>query len=122
MAQAAPFLPVRDDFHPKRNQARQKLATLPRNRFKDLASDVFYELRRRFPEFEESEVSALGEVRNLTDISRNHQTIAQRFPFKILLQPQDLDRVINTSPHRQHPCLLRNLLLTVLRPLHLNGV
>lgn len=50
---AAPFLPVRDDFHPKRNQARQKLATLPKNRFKDLASDVFFELRRRYPEFEE---------------------------------------------------------------------
>ncbi|WVQ76227.1 hypothetical protein IAR50_005892 [Cryptococcus sp. DSM 104548] len=48
----APFLPVREDFHPKRNQARQKLATLPSNRFKDLASDVFYELRRRFPDFE----------------------------------------------------------------------
>ncbi|CAK9779360.1 hypothetical protein CC85DRAFT_313932 [Cutaneotrichosporon oleaginosum] len=48
----APFLPVRDDFHPKRNQARQKLATLPKNRFKDLASDVFFELCRRYPEFE----------------------------------------------------------------------
>ncbi|KAJ9090659.1 hypothetical protein QFC19_009520 [Naganishia cerealis] len=48
-----PFLPVRADFHPKRNQARQKLATLPKNRFKDLASDVFYELNRRFPDFEE---------------------------------------------------------------------
>ncbi|CAG8804156.1 6048_t:CDS:2, partial [Dentiscutata erythropus] len=36
---AVPFLPVCDDFHPKRNQARQKLATLPKNRFKDLASD-----------------------------------------------------------------------------------
>ncbi|WVQ80325.1 hypothetical protein IAT38_002430 [Cryptococcus sp. DSM 104549] len=52
---SAPFLPVREDFHPKRNQARQKLATLPKNRFKDLASDVFYELRRRYPEFEEEQ-------------------------------------------------------------------
>ncbi|KAJ1306218.1 hypothetical protein OPQ81_010926 [Rhizoctonia solani] len=50
-----PFLPVRDDFHPKRNQARQKLATLPAIRFKDLSSDVFYELGRRYPEFKESE-------------------------------------------------------------------
>lgn len=49
---ADPFLPVRTDFHPKRNQARQKLATLPKNRFKDLASDVFYELNRRFPDFQ----------------------------------------------------------------------
>ncbi len=50
---ASPFLPVRQDFHPKRNQARQKLATLPKNRFKDLASDVYFELKRRYPEFEE---------------------------------------------------------------------
>ena len=51
-----PFLPVRDDFHPKRNQARQKLATLPKTRFKDLSGDVFYELGRRYPEFREPEV------------------------------------------------------------------
>ncbi|KAI0314554.1 hypothetical protein OF83DRAFT_1136191 [Amylostereum chailletii] len=50
-----PFLPVRDDFHPKRNQARQKLATLPTSRFKDLSSDVYYELVRRYPEFKEEE-------------------------------------------------------------------
>lgn len=50
---SVPFLPVRDDFHPKRNQARQKLATLPTGRFKDLSSDVYYELARRYPEFKE---------------------------------------------------------------------
>ncbi|CAG8571685.1 17_t:CDS:10 [Ambispora gerdemannii] len=46
-------LPTREEFHPKRNQARQKLSTLPKNRFKDLASDVYYELDRRFPELKE---------------------------------------------------------------------
>ncbi|KAK4058010.1 component of the polarisome [Microbotryomycetes sp. JL221] len=46
-----PFLSVRNDFHPKRNQARQKLATLPSQRFRDLASDVYFELDRRYPEF-----------------------------------------------------------------------
>ncbi|KAI0266906.1 hypothetical protein BGY98DRAFT_1102400 [Russula aff. rugulosa BPL654] len=45
-----PFLPVRDEFHPKRNRARQKLGTLPMSRFKDLSSDVYYELVRRYPE------------------------------------------------------------------------
>ncbi|KLO10315.1 hypothetical protein SCHPADRAFT_906964 [Schizopora paradoxa] len=50
-----PFLPVREDFHPKRNQARQKLATLPTNKFKDLSGDVFFELGRRHPEFREPE-------------------------------------------------------------------
>lgn len=50
---SVPFLPVRDDFHPKRNQARQKLATLPTSRFEDLSSDVYFELARRYPEFQE---------------------------------------------------------------------
>lgn len=53
ISSTVPFLPVRDDFHPKRNQARQKLATLPTGRFKDLSSDVYYELARRYPEFKE---------------------------------------------------------------------
>lgn len=48
-----PFLPVREEFHPKRNQARQKLATLPSTRFEDLSSDVYFELARRYPEFKE---------------------------------------------------------------------
>ncbi|KAL4986096.1 hypothetical protein BDW68DRAFT_163928 [Aspergillus falconensis] len=46
-----PFLPPRNDFHEKRNQARQKLASLQHQRFRDLASDVFNELERRFPQF-----------------------------------------------------------------------
>lgn len=50
---STPHLAVRDEFHPKRNQARQKLATLPKTRFKDLSSDVFFELERRFPELKE---------------------------------------------------------------------
>src|SRR5579859_7978632 len=44
-----PFLTPKDNFHPKRNQARQKLATLPPGRFKELASDVLYEIERRYP-------------------------------------------------------------------------
>ncbi|KDQ56393.1 hypothetical protein JAAARDRAFT_59275 [Jaapia argillacea MUCL 33604] len=45
-----PFLPPRDDFHPKRNQARQKLSTLPAPRFQLLAGDVHSELSRRYPQ------------------------------------------------------------------------
>ncbi|CCU78135.1 SpaA/cell polarity protein [Blumeria hordei DH14] len=44
-----PYLLPKDTFHPKRNQARQKLSTLPSPRFRDLATDVFYELERRLP-------------------------------------------------------------------------
>jgi len=43
------FLAPKENFHPKRNQARQKLATLPPGRFKELASDVLYEIERRYP-------------------------------------------------------------------------
>jgi hypothetical protein len=44
-----PFLVPKENFHPKRNQARQKLATLPPGRFKELAADVLYEIERRYP-------------------------------------------------------------------------
>lgn len=56
-----PFLPVRDDFHPKRNQARQKLATLPSSRFKDLSSDVYFEIERRFPVVVQQYISDFGD-------------------------------------------------------------
>ncbi|CAI7586202.1 unnamed protein product [Penicillium glandicola] len=46
-----PYLPARTDFHEKRNHARQKLAALHHVRFRDLATDVFCELERRFPHF-----------------------------------------------------------------------
>ncbi|KAF4552825.1 Spa2-like protein [Elsinoe fawcettii] len=42
------LLPMKT-FHPKRNQARQKLSTLPPERFKQLATDVYFELERRVP-------------------------------------------------------------------------
>jgi len=46
-----PFLQPRPDFHEKRNQARQKLSSLQTPRFRDLSTDVFCELERRFPHF-----------------------------------------------------------------------
>lgn len=45
------FLIPKDAFHPKRNQARQRLSSLGPPRFRDLAADVFHELERRFPRF-----------------------------------------------------------------------
>jgi len=53
-----PFLPAQAGFHPKRNQARGKLATLRPLRFQDLTSDVRYELGRRFPECKEETSNA----------------------------------------------------------------
>jgi hypothetical protein len=54
------YLLPKDTFHPKRNQARQKLSTLPPARFRDLATDVFYELERRFPGFAGGDISRMG--------------------------------------------------------------
>jgi len=45
------FLLPRSNFHTKRNQARQKLSTLAIKKFRELATDVLYELERRHPEF-----------------------------------------------------------------------
>ena len=58
--QVPTFLLPKENFHPKRNQARQKLATLPPPRFRDLATDVFYELERRFPRFTGGEIDRTG--------------------------------------------------------------
>ncbi|KAI9844647.1 MAG: component of the polarisome [Thelocarpon superellum] len=55
-----PYLLPKTSFHPKRNQARQKLSTLPPPRFRDLATDVFYELERRFPRFAGGDIERLG--------------------------------------------------------------
>lgn len=55
-----PFLPPREDFHEKRNQARQKLASLQAQRFRDLATDVFCELERRFPQFAGPDMPRMG--------------------------------------------------------------
>ena len=59
-AQVPDHLMPKDNFHPKRNQARQKLSTLPATRFRDLATDVFYELERRFPHFAGGEIERKG--------------------------------------------------------------
>ncbi|OJD14772.1 hypothetical protein AJ78_04922 [Emergomyces pasteurianus Ep9510] len=46
-----PYLPPRQEFHEKRNQARQVLSSLQQTRFRGLATDVLFELERRFPHF-----------------------------------------------------------------------
>jgi Spa2 homology domain (SHD) of GIT len=68
-----PFLPVRDEFHPKRNQARQKLATLPLSRFRDLSSDVYYELVSRYPQFKEE----------VSHSFPSHQSLFSRIPLPL---------------------------------------
>lgn len=55
-----PYLLPEGNFHVKRNQARQKLSSLPPPRFRDLATDVFCELERRYPRFVEGDIPRTG--------------------------------------------------------------
>ncbi|PVU98711.1 hypothetical protein BB560_005615 [Smittium megazygosporum] len=43
-----PFLPVNEELHPKRNQARQKLATLAKEKFNELVVDTYMEITIRY--------------------------------------------------------------------------
>jgi hypothetical protein len=54
------YLIPEENFHPKRNQARQKLSSLGPPRYRDLATDVFCELERRFPRFAGLEIPRVG--------------------------------------------------------------
>ncbi|KAF7439793.1 component of the polarisome [Pleurotus ostreatus] len=45
-------LNLREGFHPKRNQTRQRLALLSSSKFQDLCGDVHFEISRRYPEFQ----------------------------------------------------------------------
>lgn len=55
-----PYLLPRENFHEKRNQARQKLSSLQQGRFRDLATDVFCEHERRFPHFATQDMGPPG--------------------------------------------------------------
>ncbi|CEI64653.1 hypothetical protein FVEN_g3173 [Fusarium venenatum] len=54
------FLMPENNFHPKRNQARQRLSSLGPPRFRDLAADVYHELERRFPRFVGADLARTG--------------------------------------------------------------
>ncbi|CAK4034362.1 Hypothetical predicted protein [Lecanosticta acicola] len=69
------FLLPKQHFHPKRNQARQKLSTLPTERFRQLATDVFYELERRLPRIAGGEMGRPGST---TSNASNRSRAASR--------------------------------------------
>jgi hypothetical protein len=73
------YLLPEDSFHPKRNQARQKLASLGTPRFKDLATDVFCELERRHPRFSAGDIPRLDSPMSARAPSRS-QTPMNGFP------------------------------------------
>lgn len=88
-------MPQRPDFHPKRNQARQKLATLPKIRFRDLASDVYFELERRYPEFSEPQI-----IENVNEINGNVMQAHPRQNSQSQQQQRSLPPQFPTSQRR----------------------
>ena len=66
------YLLPRTNFHFKRNQARQKLSTLPPDRFQQLATDVFFELERRFPRFGSRSESRADSISSRTSPGRSN--------------------------------------------------
>ncbi|KLU88082.1 hypothetical protein MAPG_07069 [Magnaporthiopsis poae ATCC 64411] len=69
------FLLPRDNFHPKRNQARQKLSSLPPPRFRDLATDVFTELERRIPRVIGGDIPRVNSPASMRMSSRSNTPI-----------------------------------------------
>jgi Spa2 homology domain (SHD) of GIT len=78
---APPFLLPEQNFHPKRNQARQKLSSLGPPRFRDLATDVFCELERRFPRFAAGDIPRMGSPVSVRQVpSRSQTPVNNGFP------------------------------------------
>ncbi|KAI5462125.1 hypothetical protein BGZ63DRAFT_205654 [Mariannaea sp. PMI_226] len=77
-----PFLQPEKTFHPKRNQARQRLSSLGPPRFRDLAADVFHELERRFPRFVGGDLPRTGSPMSIRGgpISRTGTPVNGNFP------------------------------------------
>ncbi|KAJ3055625.1 component of the polarisome [Rhizophlyctis rosea] len=73
-----PFLTVRTDFTPKRNQARQKLATLQIGRFMELASEVFFELERRYPQLVEEFDAKYGPLITREQVEQQERITRER--------------------------------------------
>lgn len=69
------FLLPRDNFHLKRNQARQKLSLLPPTRFRDLATDVFTELERRIPRVIGGDIPRVNSPASMRTSSRSNTPI-----------------------------------------------
>ncbi|KAJ1330930.1 protein SPA2 [Microdochium nivale] len=90
-----------DTFHPKRNQARQKLSTLGPPRFRDLATDVFCELERRIPRFVSSDVPRMGSPGPRGPPSRSG-TPSNGMPPRGMRRPSDASSIMSAGPPRMN--------------------
>lgn len=91
-----------ENFHPKRNQARQKLSTLGPPRFRDLATDVFCELERRIPRFViPDDPPRMGSPANRGPPSRSG-TPANGMPPRAMRRPSDASSIRSAGPPRMN--------------------
>lgn len=79
------FLLPKLTFHPKRNQARQKLALLPQTRFKDLVCDISYEIERRDLHIPVSTPSS----RSFSDVKNGQESGTYTSPGRYEPSPRD---------------------------------
>jgi hypothetical protein len=92
-----PFLQPEDNFHPKRNQARQKLSTLGPPRFRDLATDVFCELERRFEGFARGDIPRVGSPVSVRGASRAG-TPVNGLPPRGMRRPSNASSIRSDAP------------------------
>lgn len=78
------YLQLEDDFPPKRNSARQKLAYVPLSQFAALVNDLYSELQRRAPSLSGAENNHDG---NSTPSTTPRTPISQR------VSSQDLEQI-----------------------------
>ncbi|XDG08932.1 hypothetical protein ABKA04_008547 [Annulohypoxylon sp. FPYF3050] len=90
------YLLPEDTFHPKRNQARQKLSTLGSPRFRDLATDVFCELERRIPRFISGDIPRMSNPPGIPS-SRAGTPMGMRGPNG-MRRPSDASSIRSAAP------------------------
>ncbi|KAI1334635.1 hypothetical protein F5Y15DRAFT_409579 [Xylariaceae sp. FL0016] len=104
-----PYLMPEQNFHPKRNQARQKLSTLGSPRFRDLATDVFCELERRIPRFIANDVPRMSGMSGMgtpsmppsrTGTPVNGMGMPRGPPGRPMRRPSDTSSIRSAGPPR----------------------
>ncbi|KAI0473726.1 hypothetical protein GGR56DRAFT_696210 [Xylariaceae sp. FL0804] len=102
-----PYLLPEQNFHPKRNQARQKLSTLGSPRFRDLATDVFCELERRIPRFINGDIPRMSTMSTGGPPSRvgtpsNGMGPPRGPPGRAMRRPSDASSIRSAGPPRMN--------------------
>ncbi|ODQ47886.1 hypothetical protein PICMEDRAFT_71903 [Pichia membranifaciens NRRL Y-2026] len=91
------YLASQPNYHPKRNQARQKLAALPPSRFKDLVNDVLFEIGNRMHK-EDKVVSKTKNQKSGGNIEREKDNITSQESDVADIHNNNNDGPFDTQP------------------------